>query len=83
MGGLPDLDLSLLSFSQFLWAFPDFSGIFPIGSFPLSRPMKAPTGNIPERVCDTIGPPGLPSRNFVMTQAVERRSESDEGYAFL
>ena len=47
------------------WDFPDFSGIFPdlLGDgpgisrfvpFSLSRPLRAPTRNSPERVCDTI-----------------------------
>ena len=49
-------------FLSFLEFFPIFFGIFalfffgffPICPFPLSRPSKAPTRNIPERVRDTI-----------------------------
>ena len=52
--GFPDLDLSFL-FGPFRFLFSlDFpffgGGIFPICPFPLSRPMKAPTRNIPENV---------------------------------
>ena len=66
--------LSFLGLSRFFWDFPDLSGgdspgIFPIGPFPLSRLLTAPTRNSPERVCDTIWtfpekcgkPPGLAS----------------------
>ena len=35
--------------------FTDVSGIFPIGPVPLSRPFKAHSGNMPERVRDEIG----------------------------
>ena len=50
-GGFPNLDLSFLfcpflSFWDFPGDFPDLSGdspgIFPIGPFPLSRPIKSP-----------------------------------------
>ena len=52
-GGLPDLDSSVpISFFRL----SRFVGIFPIGPFPRSRPKKAPRGNIPERVRDTIRP---------------------------
>ena len=62
-GGLPDLDSSFL-FCPF-WAFPVFSGIFPICSgmvrgfsrfvpFLFLGLLRAPTRNSPERVRDTI-----------------------------
>ena len=64
-GGFPGLDLSFLfcpflsflGLSRFFWDFPDLlgdgPGIFPICSFPLSRPIKSAYDS-PERVRDTI-----------------------------
>ena len=88
-GGVSRSEL-VLPFLSFFVLFGTFPGIFPICSgmvrdfpdrpFPLSRPIRAPTRNSPERVRDTIwtfpkkrwetpgfgNPPGLASPSTVM-----------------
>ena len=59
-GGVPDLDVLFVFVPFHLFCdFSDFSGIFPTGPFPCSRPinlrLKVPTRNSPERCRHTMG----------------------------
>ena len=82
-GGFPIWTLCLfLSLFIFFCDFSDFSGIFPTGPFPCSRPinlrLKVPTRNSPERFRHTMGldlspqnwePPSLDNLRFTFSQA--------------
>ena len=77
-----------LRFPEFFFVFRGnfyFSGIFPIGPFPLSRPTKAPRRNSPERVPNTIRnflskkvgkPLGLETRWFSFSQFQQSSEKS-------
>ena len=94
-GGFPDLDLSLpfcpflsfLGLCRFFRDFPDLSGdslgIFPIGPFPLSRPInstyeeqsrKGPRHNL-DLSRKSGKPPGLETPRFSFSQVVEHPNQ--------